>query len=99
MREHLRGKSDHLEMEYQLHHRDGSVRWFLSCGRVLRDELGRPSHWVGFDWGASEGWLREEELELARKKYATLFHRSPVPIALATYPEGRSISDSTRAAA
>ena len=89
MREHLRGKSDHLEMEYQLHHRDGSVRWFLSCGRVLRDELGRPSHWVGFDWEASEGWHREEELELARKRYATLFHRSPVPMALATYPEGR----------
>ena len=86
---HLEGRVDHHDMEYRLRHRDGSVRWFRSCGQVLRDDAGRPVRWIGIEWDVTERCRREEELSRSEKKFAALFALSPEPIALLTFPEGR----------
>jgi len=87
--EHLAGRDDHHDMEYRLRHRDGSVRWFRSCGQVLRDELDRPVRWIGIEWDVTERCLREEALRRSEKKFSALFALSPEPIALLSFPEGR----------
>jgi len=44
---HLAGTSAHFESEYRLLHRDGSERWMLTRGLVVRDKTGRPVRLAG----------------------------------------------------
>ncbi len=62
MRAAWRGGS--FEVEYRIRHRDGSLRWLLSRGRIVRDRLGRAERWVGLDWDITE--RKQDEEELAR---------------------------------
>jgi len=40
--EHLEGKRDIHKVEYRIYHKDGSIRWIHSRGKILRDSSGRP---------------------------------------------------------
>lgn len=42
--------ASHAEQHYRIRHRDGSIRWFSSHGRVISDERGRPGRWIGIDY-------------------------------------------------
>ena len=44
---HLSGDADLLESEHRLLHEDGSYRWVLARGRVVRDEDDRPHRMAG----------------------------------------------------
>lgn len=62
-RDHLSGQSDIYEQEYRIRHKDGSLRWLYTRGRVQPDEEGRPSHWVGIVWDITERKRLQERLE------------------------------------
>jgi PAS domain S-box-containing protein len=51
---HLRGDSPQHEVRYRIRHRDGSLRWIYSCGRIERDNEGRPLRWSGIDWDITD---------------------------------------------
>jgi PAS domain S-box-containing protein len=72
-RDHLAGKTDFHEVEYRVRHKDGSIRWLRSCGRILRDEDGRPIRWTGIDWDVTEAKRAEEALRESEAKYRHLF--------------------------
>jgi len=44
---HLDGDADRYESEYRVRHKDGSVRWTLTRGVVIRDDSGRPLRFTG----------------------------------------------------
>ena len=44
---HLDGRTQHLESEHRIRHRDGSFRWFLSRGVAVREESGPPRRMAG----------------------------------------------------
>jgi PAS domain S-box-containing protein len=46
-RDHLDGKDPHYRHEYRMRHKDGSYRWFLVRGIVIRDSSGRATRFVG----------------------------------------------------
>jgi PAS domain S-box-containing protein len=65
----IQGRADHYEVEHRMLHRDGSVRWFLARGTVLRRSDGTPDRMVGTDMDITErkgvqGTLRENEAAL-----------------------------------
>lgn len=62
-REHLSGQRDIHEEEYRIRHKDGSLRWLYSRGRVQQDEDGRPIQWVGIVWDITERKRLQERLE------------------------------------
>ncbi|MCB0224892.1 MAG: PAS domain-containing protein [Anaerolineae bacterium] len=62
-RDHLTGQSDIYEQEYRIRHKDGSLRWLYTRGRLQPDEEGRPSQWVGIVWDITERKRLQERLE------------------------------------
>ncbi len=44
---HISGKTPHFEQEYQMLHKNGTYRWMLSRGLVIRNEEGRAVRMAG----------------------------------------------------
>jgi PAS domain S-box-containing protein len=68
--EYLRGRSPYYEVEHRMLHRNGSVRWFLARGSVVRHD-GRPVRIIGTDTDItdrkkSELALQEAQADLSR---------------------------------
>ena len=55
-----------FELEYRLRHADGSYRWILSRGAVIRDVYGVASRMVGIHLDTTETKRAEEELRRTR---------------------------------
>jgi PAS domain S-box-containing protein len=58
----LEGRTPKCEFEYRLRHKDGSYRWILGRGLVVRDQEGRPHRMVGSDLDITERRRIESEL-------------------------------------
>jgi PAS domain S-box-containing protein len=59
---HRRGETELHELEYRIRHKDGSIRWLYTCGRIERDADGRPARFAGMDWDVTERKQAEEVL-------------------------------------
>jgi len=91
---YLQGDSDSLEIDRRLRHKDGSYRWLVARGQVLRDANGRPQHLLGTDTDISErkqvGLALQQRDQLmqglahATQQLLTLRYEVAVPKALET---------------
>jgi PAS domain S-box-containing protein len=63
----LDGTVNQFEYEHRLRHRDGSYRWILSRGTVLRDGHGVASRMVGIHIDTTDRKRTEEELRAAKE--------------------------------
>jgi len=61
--EHLAGRSPEYRVEHRMVNRDGSLRWMLARGRVLRSPDGTPYRMVGTDVDITDRKLAELALE------------------------------------
>ncbi|MGC8811601.1 MAG: PAS domain S-box protein, partial [bacterium] len=89
--EHLEGLRDIHEVEYRIYHKDGSIRWIHSRGKIFCDEKGVPKRWTGIDWDITEKKKIEESLKVAEEKFSKIFQYSPNLIAIADPEDGRLI--------
>ena len=55
-----------FELEYRLRHKDGSYRWILSRGTLIRDAYGIASRMTGIHIDTSSGKQVEDELRRAK---------------------------------
>ena len=76
-RKHLEGQTDLYEVEYRIRHKNGSIRWLHTCGRVERDEDGRPVRFAGIDWDITARKQAEEEASYERDLMQTLLDNIP----------------------
>lgn len=60
---HREGRTDMHEVEYRVRHRDGSIRWIYTRGRMQRDEHGRPIRFAGIDWDITERKRAEDQIK------------------------------------
>jgi PAS domain S-box-containing protein len=67
---HLDGATTHCEVEHQMLHKDGSVRWFQTRGAVSARYEGKASRMSGTVVDVTERKHAEEELQVARSHLA-----------------------------
>jgi two-component system sensor histidine kinase UhpB len=61
VQECLNGEADTYEVEHRMLHKDGSVRWFLSRGSVVKRADGTPGSLIGTDVDVTERKAAERE--------------------------------------
>ncbi|HYJ46807.1 MAG TPA: diguanylate cyclase, partial [Pyrinomonadaceae bacterium] len=59
---HAEGLAPHFEVEHRMLHRDGTYRWMLTRGMVVRDSEGRASRMAGSQTDITERKTVEEQL-------------------------------------
>jgi PAS domain S-box-containing protein len=57
--------------EYRVRSKDGSTRWVLSRGMVLRDPQGKPVRFIGTSTDITERQQAEEALRASEERSAT----------------------------
>lgn len=72
MAEHLAGKRPHYEFEFRMRNKDGSYRWILSRGQIIRNAAGEPVRGVGSHTDIHARHLAEQ--------HRLLFEANPTPI-------------------
>jgi PAS domain S-box-containing protein len=73
IRAHLRGETEHYELEHRLRHRDGTYRWILTRGASLRDRDGRVERMAGSHTDITERRRAEEALRQQEAQYRSIF--------------------------
>jgi signal transduction histidine kinase/DNA-binding response OmpR family regulator/HPt (histidine-containing phosphotransfer) domain-containing protein len=65
LRAYLAGQTPEYQVEFRARHRDGTYRWLLSRGVVVRDAAGRPLRFAGTRIDITQRKRLEEELRQA----------------------------------
>ncbi len=61
------GRRDQFEIEHRVRYRDGSYRWILSRGSVIRDAFGVTARMVGIHIDTTDRKRIEEDLRIAKE--------------------------------
>ena len=61
--DHIQGLTPCYKVEHRMLHKDGSIRWFLAHGNVIRNEKGQPVRMIGTDQDITDRKLVENERE------------------------------------
>ena len=83
------GRRREHDIEFRLRHKDGTWRWIMSRAELLLDAAGQPIRLMGCHVDITERKQAEDALRKSERKFATVFHNSPLAIGLTTLADGR----------
>ncbi len=75
--DHLAGKTKKYEIEHRLKHKDGSWRWILTRGDIIKDKNGTPLRWVGTNIDLTENKKLSLEVERQSSLISSLLDSIP----------------------
>jgi PAS domain S-box-containing protein len=70
--EHIAGRAPRYEVAHRMVHKDGSVRWFLARGAVVRDKSGRAYRMAGTNTNITDHKAAEQKLRQSLEEKDTL---------------------------
>jgi len=71
----ISGRTAEYVFEHRMLHKDGSIRWFMVRGKVIRDKKGRPIRFLGTDTDITERrGLERQVRELSNEVQAQIGH-------------------------
>ena len=81
IKEIFEGKTENFFLEARMQHKDGSWRWVLDRGKVVkRDKNNNPLRMAGTNIDITNRKEAEDALRESEQKYKSLFNESPVGI-------------------
>jgi PAS domain S-box-containing protein len=80
MAEHIAGRRSHYESEFRMRAKDGTYRWILSRGQIIRNAAGEPVRGVGSHTDVHARRLAEEAMSTSAEQHRLLFEANPTPI-------------------
>jgi PAS domain S-box-containing protein len=80
---YMNGETEIFEVEYRIRHKDESIRWIHSRGKVHKTDDGKVRA-SGVDWDVTERKIVEKALQESEERYRSLVEFSPIPIAVFT---------------
>ncbi|WP_226022697.1 PAS domain S-box protein [Halomicrobium salinisoli] len=76
--EHSDGTTERFSHEpYRVRTKEGEIRWVKDTTKVVRDEAGEITHYLGYLVDITERKVRERELEESERRYRTLIDHFP----------------------
>src|SRR5262247_198043 len=84
------------DVEFRIAHLDGSVRWVMGKGEVLRDESGRPVRLLGVNVDITDRKRAGEALRASEELFAKAFRGSPDAMVISRRSDGRIIDVNAR---
>jgi len=77
-RAHRVGETPEFVCQHRMLHKDGSIRWLLSRGKLVRDEKGVGSRLIGVDTDITELMLVEDALRESEERLRRVIENMPV---------------------
>jgi PAS domain S-box-containing protein len=87
LRDYLAGKAPEYQVEFRARHRDGSYRWMLSRGVVVRDAGGRPVRFVGTRIEITKRKQAEEALRASEERFRAFIDHATDAFFLNDWPD------------
>jgi PAS domain S-box-containing protein len=84
------------DVEFRVAHPDGSVRWVMGKGEVLRDEAGTPVRLLGVNVDITDRKRAGEALRASEELFAKAFRGSPEAMVITRQSDGRIIDVNAR---
>jgi PAS domain S-box-containing protein len=91
------GRTPEYVFEHRMMHKDGSIRWILSCGKVIRDKEGDAVRMIGTDTDVTERKKADEAIRESEEKFRNLFENATDAIFIADPKMGLIIDANKKA--
>jgi two-component system cell cycle sensor histidine kinase/response regulator CckA len=91
LREYIADPSESFEAEFRMRHKDGTYRWILARGALVRDEDGSPRRVLGSSVDLTERKQVEEELRQHRLLVQSILDATPDLIYIYDLEERRNV--------
>jgi PAS domain S-box-containing protein len=70
------------EIEYRMRHKDGSIRWIQSRGKLQHDEQRNPVRWAGIAWDITEHKQMENVLAESEERFRSVVENATIGMSI-----------------